>query len=772
MSVHIFGIRHHGPGSARSLRDAIAALQPNIILVEGPPDANDVIPLLAQEDMQPPVALLLYAQDDPQQAAYYPFACFSPEWQALHFGLSNNIPVQFMDLPQAMQLGLQRRSRENFEAALAELDDDTSDAQSEEQQDKEALLDPSDRETDYPIDPLGWLAEAAGYRDRELWWERMVEQRQDSTDLFAAILEAMTALRTEVQNTGFTGQSGERQQLEAYREAYMRKTIRAAQKAGHEAIAVVCGAWHGPALAKMPPAKQDNALLKGLPKVKVKATWVPWTYNRLAFRSGYGAGIESPGWYHHLWSARDRVGMRWLIRVARLLREQDIDASSASVIEAVRLADTLAALRGYATPGLLELNEATQTVLCFGNDLPLQLIREQLVISDRLGTVSDDTPTVPLQQDLAALQKRLRLKPQALDKTLGLDLRKPNDLERSHLLHRLNVLGIPWGSQRNDSGQGTFRESWQLQWQPEFVVRVIEMAVWGNTVELAAGAYLRHLADEAANLAHLTELLDRALYAELPQAIAHLMTRIQAEAAVATDIVHLMEALPPLANVLRYGTVRQIDPEAIAPIVDGLFARICVGLPLACSALDEEATETMSNHVDRVNRAISLLQKDEHYRTWHAVLLQVCDRDTTPGRLAGQGCRILLDASALEREEVARHMGLALSTATEPPEAAAWIEGFLAGSSLLLLHDDALWQTVDRWVTSLSTDTFTALLPLLRRTFSNFPAAERRQMGERVSREAGSVEAKQVPVGNFDRDRADTVLPAIAQLLGIPMPTP
>ncbi|MEO0854989.1 MAG: DUF5682 family protein, partial [Cyanobacteria bacterium J06648_11] len=269
------------------------------------------------------------------------------------------------------------------------------------------------------------------------------------------------------------------------------------------------------------------------------------------------------------------------------------------------------------------------------------------------------------------MQKRLRLKPQALDKPLDLDLRKPNDLERSHLLHRLNVLGIPWGSPLNASGRGTFRESWQLRWQPEFIVRVIEVAVWGNTVEGAAGAYLRHLADEATNLPTLTDLLDRALYAELPEAIAHVMTRIQAEAAVATDIAHLMEALPPLANVLRYGTVRQIDPEAIAPIVDGLIARICVGLPLACSALDEEATAAMSNHVDRVNRAISLLQTEEHSRTWHAVLLQVSDRDATPGLLAGQSCRILLDAGALEREEVARRMGLALSTATEPPDAAA-----------------------------------------------------------------------------------------------------
>jgi hypothetical protein len=47
--------------------------------------------------------------------------------------------------------------------------------------------------------------------------------------------------------------------------------------------------------------KDDNEILKGLPKVKTECTWIPWTFNRLSFYSGYGAGINSPGWYNHVW---------------------------------------------------------------------------------------------------------------------------------------------------------------------------------------------------------------------------------------------------------------------------------------------------------------------------------------------------------------------------------------------------------------------------------------------------------------------------------------
>ncbi|NJO06694.1 MAG: periplasmic heavy metal sensor, partial [Chloroflexaceae bacterium] len=437
----IFGIRHHGPGSARSLRHALEQMQPDALLVEGPPDAADVLPLLTHADMQPPVALLVYVPDQPRHAVFYPFAVFSPEWQALHYGLTHGIPVRFMDLPQIHQLA-------GSDSAPKSGSDPLPEAAPEYPPD---LINPRH-------DPLGALAQAAGYSDRERWWEHMVEQRQDSTDLFAAILEAMTALRAELPPADDA--------LEEQREAYMRQAIRAALHEGFARIAVVCGAWHAPALATLPPAQQDTATLKGLPKTKTQATWVPWTYSRLSYTTGYGAGIESPGWYQHLWSHQEQVVIRWMTRVARLLREEGLDASSAHSIEAVRLAETLAALRGHPLPGLPELTEAIQTVFCFGSPLPLRLIHEQMIVGDIMGVVPSETPMVPLQRDLERQQKRLKLPMHTTydaKKPLDLDLRKELDLERSHLLHRLDLLDIPWGKTERISRQvrGTFHELWR-----------------------------------------------------------------------------------------------------------------------------------------------------------------------------------------------------------------------------------------------------------------------------------------------------------------------
>ena len=735
-TVHIFGIRHHGPGSARSVRQALEALRPDVILVEGPPEAEAVLPLLTQAGMQPPVALLLYLPDQPHQAVYYPFAVFSPEWQAMEYGLTQGVPVRFMDLPQSYQLGQ---------------------AAPEPEAKPEREAEPAPVRTD----PLGALAEAAGYSDGERWWEHLVEQRRDSADLFEAILEAMTAVRAEMPDP--------KDIREERREAFMRQTIRSAQKEGHERIAVVCGAWHGPALAKIPPAKDDAKTLEGLSKSKVQATWVPWTYGRLSYASGYGAGIESPGWYHHLWDHPTDVSTHWMARVAHLFREQDLDASPAHVIEGVRLSETLAALRGRPLPGLPELNEATQSIFCFGSDVPMRLIWDKLIVSETQGTVPDETPMVPLQQDLMREQKRLRLPPEAAQRDVDLDLRKPNDRDKSFLLHRLNLLGIPWGqTQRAYGGKGTFHELWRLQWQPEFAVKLIEAGLWGNTVADAAGEATKDKVDHAPDLPALTTLLDQVLLAELPDAVRHLMTRLEAEAALASDVSHLMGALPPLANVLRYGSVRQTDTGSVAHIVDGLVSRIAIGLPGACASLNDEAAEAMDKHIVAVHGAIGLLQNDAQRGLWHETLSKMADRDSLHGLIAGRCVRLLLDAGALTAGEAARRMGLALSTATDPAQAAAWVEGFLKGSGLLLLHDATLWSVLDGWVSGLTGDAFTALLPLLRRTFATFSAPERRQMGERAKQgPAVSVSAPGNVSDRFDPERAAAVLPLAARLLGL-----
>ena len=99
------------------------------------------------------------------------------------------------------------------------------------------------------VDAGGTLVDtAAGYGDGEAWWNDQVEERGDGEQLFAAIAEAMTALQAD---------TGEHDAHDLLREAHMRQCLRAAKKEGFERIAVVCGAWHLPALQADVTAKAD-----------------------------------------------------------------------------------------------------------------------------------------------------------------------------------------------------------------------------------------------------------------------------------------------------------------------------------------------------------------------------------------------------------------------------------------------------------------------------------------------------------------------------------
>ncbi|MEW1928821.1 DUF5682 family protein [Streptomyces sp. NPDC088360] len=772
----LLGVRHHGPGSARAVRAALEEGAPRVVLIEGPPEADALVALAADEGMRPPVALLAHVVDEPGRSAFWPLAEFSPEWVAIKWAAGAGVPVRFMDLPAAHSLA---RAEEGQDAAAAPGPSGNADGGGGGDGDVEAVR----------IDPLAVLAETAGYDDPERWWEDVVEHRGAGADVFApfeALGEAMGALREEY------GTGGHDRDL--LREAYMRIQVRAAQREfGADDVAVVCGAWHVPALRQKVTVAADRALLKGLPKVKVDMTWVPWTHRRLSRASGYGAGIASPGWYGHLFSAPDRPVERWLTKVARLLRDEDRLVSSAHVIEAVRLADTLAAMRGRPLPGLTETTDAIRAVMCEGSDVPLSLVHDKLVVGDVLGEVPDAAPAVPLQRDLTRLQRKLRLKPEALERELELDLRKETDAARSRLLHRLRLLGIGWGEPAASRGStGTFRETWRLRWEPELSVRVAEAGVWGTTVLAAATARAESDAVGAGALADVTALAERCLLAELPDALPVVMRVLADRAALDADVGHLAQALPALVRSLRYGDVRGTDTAALGEVAVGLAERVFVGLPPACAGLDQDAAVEMRGHVDAVHQAVGLLGELGSTGStgsagsalgagmrvrWYSVLRGLGERDSVAGVVRGRCVRILMDGGELAEGEAARYMGLALSRGTEPAEAAAWIEGFVGGGSgggMLLVHDERLLGLVDDWLSGVPDRAFTDVLPLLRRTFSAYEPGVRRTLGELVRRGPGSVGGSTAVAGGIpgfgtelDAERADAVLPVLGLLLGV-----
>ncbi|MCI4660929.1 MAG: DUF5682 family protein [Neomegalonema sp.] len=722
----VLGIRHHGPGSARAVAAALALCQPEAVLIEGPPEAEGVLALAADPGMMPPVALLVSekrkaSEVEAGRARFYPFAAFSPEWVALRWALEHGAVARMIDLPVGIAFALDAAGAPDEEAPGG--------------------------------DPLAALARVEGRADPEGWWQDLIEERAaaDPLALFAALEQAMAAVRAAEPVPA----------RDALREAHMRREIRKALREVSGPVAVICGAYHAPAL-RGGSTREDTAALKGLPKMAVEAAWVPWSASRLTLASGYGAGLQSPGWAAHLWEGAPDSAARWQVKIARLLRAEGLDASSASAIEAARLAQALAALRGRAAPGLSEMRDAALSALCHGEPAPLRLITERLEVGEQLGRVPDNAPLPPLFRDIERWQRRLRLKPEASARALSLDLRSEAGGQRSLLLRRLALLGVRWGTLTGEeTGRGTFREEWQLEWQPEFAATIADAAIYGPSLLEAAQARLIEQAGRAQDLAVLAGLLAEALMADLPQALASIEQRLMQRAAQSGEVLALMAALPPIAKALRYGSARDLPQAALRGLCQSLMRQICAGLPPSTHGLDEQAARALRDLIRGSAAALQLLEEAALSELWAGTLASIAGDTSAAPLLRGHAVRAGLDAGG-DKERCADLLAMALSRSVPVMAAGLWLEGFLAGPAAVLIHDARLFGLIDAWLCALKEAELLALLPVIRRATASFSASERAQVMARLK--GGG--ASSAPAGAFDPARVAAALPLLKRMLG------
>jgi len=791
LSVTYLGVRHHGPGSARAVERALEALAPDCVLIEGPPEGSELISACLKEGLTPPVSILAYSAKHSGVSSFWPYCEFSPEWVAMRYASERGLTCAFVDLPVRHQLAFTIEARDRAESAneragsveeratLGALDD--AQASAPPQGDESAPLHPRVAWA-YELrrDPLGYLATLSREGEVELgdergegWWEELIEGRgelsgEEALAFFESVAEVMQVMRDELdevqRHTGplpggpFVGVARER-----LREASMRRLIKKHSR-GHERVAVICGAWHVPALKAKVKASEDSALLKGLPKEKVTCLWVPWSEARLAHDKGYAAGLSAPAWSRYLWRypQREELTERWLIDAVRLLRAEGFSASSAHVIEATRLASALASLRARPAPDLSDLQDALSSTLSLKDQRPLALVQAQLISGTLMGQVPSDELNHPIVRDFERENKRLRLKLSDQPSTTRLDLRKALHQDKSAYLHRLGLLNIPWGSAnaRGGSGlKGTALEEWTLAWEPEWMMRLIDAGGYGDSVKGAASelvtqratrGYGRHEpplkshergAAGGLGLTALTGLLWRCLRAQLSDPLPSLLKAIGDEASLTRSLDELLDAVPELIWMVRYqqSGVTGLELSQLPEVTRQLLPRIFSGLPDASVQLSEELTIALCARISSLHRALMTSGDQpylyEHKEAWRACLERVMDRAQSEPRVRGLITRTLLEQGWWSEALVYAHARRSLSAREEPARCIAWLEGFLTGGGLLLIYHDTLRALVDRWVCSLSEEDLITLLPLLRRAFTSFSYEENRQLEATLARD-------------------------------------
>ena len=283
MSVHFFGIRHLSPAGAYYLRGFLDEKRPKMVLIEAPSDFSDVAADIIRSETQPPFAILAYTNHAPVRTILYPFAEYSPEYQAILWCHENNVEFRFMDLPSETFLAL-------YKERIAEETKNCEKTNDESVYKKLERFSPE--------------------HSHETFWERTLEHCEN----FSAYNEGANLFGKNIREF-----SEEREDMEEIllREKYMRGCIRKAAAEGAGDIVVVTGAYHVEGLKQWQQSEESPVL----PKTDSLHTLMPYSYYRLSTRSGYGAGNKAPGYYELIWKAYN-LGEPFYTANAYLTQEQ------------------------------------------------------------------------------------------------------------------------------------------------------------------------------------------------------------------------------------------------------------------------------------------------------------------------------------------------------------------------------------------------------------------------------------------------------------------
>jgi hypothetical protein len=745
--VHVFGVRHLSPAGAFHLLRYLDEIDPEVVLIEGMSDTGPLVGEIVRRDTRPPIAILAYTDSLPVRTVIYPLADYSPEYQAMRWATERGRRVELIDLPSDVFLALD---------AVSPMNEEINEGDRAGPQGEEALQAPADDASDdeaelalappVPKPPSLYerFAEQAGEDDYDTYWERSFEHDLAHDSYRRAAFVLGRGLRDlEDDAPRWIAEN-------LVREAYMRRRIAAVVAEGHspDKMVAVVGAYHAPVLGAELPTMTDEELAC-LPRRSSKLTLMPYSYFRLSSQSGYGAGNRAPAYFQLMWEALaegdpEGVPVRYLAMVARAMRRAGTHRSTAEVIEGVRLANTLSALKGGLAPTLADLRDAAVTLIGHGDGGAVREALARVEVGTAIGRLPEGVSKTSIQDDFDRLIAELKLEKyrSAVKQDLVLDLRENRhaktpeaaflDLRRSSFLHRLRMLGVSFAKPVS-AGQSsaTWKEAWQVQWTPESEIEIVEAVLLGETIELAVGYAIKATLEKCTSVDQAAEVVHDACQCGLMRAMEMARQRLQELSTEAASFRAVASAAHRLGMVARYGDVRQMDATPLLPLIADLFVQGALAL-FGTASSDHDAAKGVLVAIDELNR-VNL----EHHRLvdealWVRELARLADADDRNPLLSGYACAILLERNLMANDDLAREVSRRLSPGIAADLGAGWFEGLAQRNRYALIARQLLWAELDSYVASLDEEQFRRAIVFLRRAFGGFSPHEKRQIAENL----------------------------------------
>ncbi len=741
--------------------------------------------------------------------AWYPFLQYSPEYLAMKMAKESGAKVFFIDLPHYARIkphvsastelsvgrspaakgeeqprdqgdkdepdGEEQTGSENADAGdgVESVAGDNANLPAAEKTDEEREI---EKELEFGSEHLiiesqfyQQLASVAGYRSFDEAWDSLFEMRKfENSEEFRREIASFccasraTTIRQRMENDGTTE-----------RERFMMLSIRNHLKTlglkPSEAM-VVCGGFHlflDQADTTPPPPIHQGTVYN---------TIVPYSFFQVSELSGYAAGTRAPQFYQRVWelSMANRpqdIVVEHIVSVLTEARKKGQILSSADAIAVSQHTEMLSRLRGRAMPVLDDLHDALVTCCCKGDPKEegtvLFRAMDAADIGSSIGKVTSALGQLPVVKDFYTNMEALDLN-EVLGKekrlTVETDKRELTDARRSVFFHRLQFLKVPvCGLAQAPSGDFStgqiFKEKWHLKWSPAVEASLIDLNLYGDTIEAAALSRLRKALKDDENSAGETSLhLVRAIDMDLPDLIRATEEALSHAIDNDTRFVSLTRALTSLMVLDRYFVYRNLRHGLLNELIVRCYDRACFAILDVVSVPEDQQEIVVASLVSLAETAQQGDKQGLDRNLFSEHVLGAAKTTTVPF-LRGALMGILSELRQIDPIELANEVrALAKAPVEVMVTAGDFLDGIMAVSrTSIMLGAESLVQAIDELLHASEWNPFLTMLPKMRAAFERMHSSHRDSLSTRVAQLYGLKEGQSITELRISASAAVTV---------------
>ncbi|MGN1458432.1 MAG: DUF5682 family protein [Acutalibacteraceae bacterium] len=740
-NILFFPIRHHSPACSYHLMNAIKEYKPDCILVEGPQNANRLIPVLTDDKTELPVAFYYFYKDTAKLVSeegkdykcYYPFLDASPEYNALNYAVKTKTECSFIDLPYGeILINTAENSGMREEKEIQSYNDDSCLSEN---------------------DFFKALCEKTGMRNFEEFWENFFETDALSLSTEDFVARMMSYCYLSRQDTPYENMQNDGCIV---REQYMAKNIKTYSEK-YNRILVVTGGFHTYGLYTLINSSEaiPEVTVHNFDEKTQNVFSMAYSLEAADALNGYASGMQNPGFYDKVWKSiknqqnissdvYNDVVLETLLLAAKQANKQNLLITMSDISSAVTMYEGLALMRNKKAAGLYELYDSVQSCFVKGelnlsSELPLKIL-SKIATGDKIGKLCPNSEKSPLIIDFEDNCHKYGLKADTvLEQKIELDIfSKPKHMNISRFFYRVNFLETNFAKRVKgaDMVSGTDRtrikELWKYSRSVNTDSALIDANIYGATIEEACKML------SAIRISSETSCCNAAkLYVEcflmnidISEKFYDRMKNIIINDG---DFFSIGKGIYYFNMLLSLKKLYNSDDEVINFFLSKCFQKILIMLPSMMNINPDRSQECIKI-CKMLYTLVSGGVLNDEYETLFETFRTMSKIPNPEPSLYGAVLGLLYGNDVAYKTEIRNALNGYLSGSTEMHrQGASFIRGLFYTARDIVLVGNEFVKMINRLIQSLSIDDFMEILPEFRLAFSYFTPSEINDTAEKVA---------------------------------------